>query len=118
MVQSRGKVYEEDHMQRSPDVVVIGGGIVGSAAAYQLAKEGLRVTLLEAESIGSGCTFHGTGLLAPYRELNLLNVDADRAISAASFKATMQLLPELSKETGIGNLMQVKEGLRVATTDE
>ena len=29
-----------------PDVLIVGGGVIGCAVAYELAKEGLRVTLL------------------------------------------------------------------------
>ena len=35
----------------NPDVVVIGGGIVGSCCAYYLAKAGLKVKLVERGSI-------------------------------------------------------------------
>ena len=46
----------------SPDVVVIGGGISGTAAAYELARHGVRVTLLEQgdlASMASGWTLAG-----------------------------------------------------------
>ena len=39
--------------QREADAVVIGGGIVGSATAYYLAKRGAKVVLLEKGSIGN-----------------------------------------------------------------
>ncbi len=38
----------------SPDIVVIGGGLVGSCITYYLAQEGVRVLLLEREGITSG----------------------------------------------------------------
>ena len=36
------------------DVVIIGGGVIGSVAAYVLAKAGLRVLVIERRDIGSG----------------------------------------------------------------
>ena len=44
------------HMDKTADVIIVGGGIVGCAAAYYLAKRGIsRVTVLEAaKSIGNG----------------------------------------------------------------
>src|SRR3977135_2681656 len=40
----------------SADVVVAGGGIMGCALAYQLAKRGVDVVLLERETLGSQST--------------------------------------------------------------
>ena len=51
-------------MTKSPDVVVIGAGIIGCAVAYYLAREGATVTLLEREAIGSGASAHATGSLS------------------------------------------------------
>ena len=41
-------------MPQTFDVVVIGGGIMGCSAAFQLAQRGLKVALLEKSSIGMG----------------------------------------------------------------
>lgn len=45
------------------DVVIIGGGIVGLASAYQLAKEGLSVTVLERGLCGMEASWAGAGVL-------------------------------------------------------
>ena len=46
---------------RHPDVVVVGAGIVGAACAVALAREGLRVTIIDADFPGSGTTGVGMG---------------------------------------------------------
>lgn len=46
----------------NPDVIIVGGGITGCAAAYELGKRGVKVTLLERENLhamGSGWTLAG-----------------------------------------------------------
>jgi len=62
------------------DAVIIGGGIVGCLAAYLLAKEGLKVTIIEADSVGShasGFAFgelndlEGSGIPDPLLEFSL-----------------------------------------------
>ena len=35
------------------DVIIVGGGIIGCLTAYLLAREGLKVTIIEADSVGS-----------------------------------------------------------------
>jgi glycine oxidase len=49
----------------APDVIVIGGGAIGTSITYQLAKRGVRVTLLERSRIGCGATGASAGLLMP-----------------------------------------------------
>jgi D-hydroxyproline dehydrogenase subunit beta len=46
-----------------PDVLIVGGGIVGAACALALAEGGCRVTLLEAEGLGGGATAAAMGHL-------------------------------------------------------
>ena len=46
------------------DVAVIGAGVIGCSVAYYLAREGIKVALLERESIGSGSSAHATGFIS------------------------------------------------------
>lgn len=46
------KIHSDEVLPRSADVVIIGGGIVGTATAYYLARRGLSVALLEKGYVG------------------------------------------------------------------
>ena len=46
-----------------PDVAVVGGGFTGASTAYQLARRGLQVVLLEADRIGNGASGRTGGLV-------------------------------------------------------
>ncbi|HKN61217.1 MAG TPA: FAD-dependent oxidoreductase [Candidatus Acidoferrales bacterium] len=48
-------------MSITTDVVVVGAGIVGAACAFELAKEGLRVSVVDGGFIGGGATGAGMG---------------------------------------------------------
>ncbi len=52
-------------MARTPDVVVVGGGVVGTALAWRLAKDGRSVVLLERGEIGREATWAAGGILTP-----------------------------------------------------
>jgi len=43
------------------DAIVLGGGLMGAASAYFLARRGVRVTLLERNRVGSGATVASFG---------------------------------------------------------
>lgn len=47
----------------APDVAVIGGGVVGTAAAAHLAGQGARVTLYEREAIAAGASGRNSGVV-------------------------------------------------------
>jgi glycine oxidase len=66
------------------EVVVVGSGIIGLSVAYELARRGARVTVLDARAAGLGATQASAGVLAPYIEapsetpLRALGVDSLR----------------------------------------
>jgi glycine oxidase len=50
----------------SPSVIVVGAGVIGCAVAYELAKAGARVQVLEPRAPGQGATRASAGVLCPY----------------------------------------------------
>ena len=103
-------------MTESADVVVIGAGVVGCSVAYYLAREGVNVTLLEREAIGSGASAHATG------SLSLLGAEfspgASFQMARASYAEFPQLVTELEAATGMDLLYQRRPSLRLALDDE
>ena len=57
--------YPKLRGSHTADVVVIGGGLTGAAAAYVLAAGGLDVVLVEAGRVASGSTAGSVGALVP-----------------------------------------------------
>ena len=103
-------------MPETAEVVVIGAGVVGCSVAYYLAREGVSVTLLEREAIGSGASAHATG------SLSLLGAEfspgASFEIARASYAEFPQIVPELESATGMDLLYQRRPSLRLALDDE
>src|SRR4029453_671282 len=54
-------VGSDENLPKSVDVVVIGGGIAGSAAAYALARKGLSVALLDKGRVAGEQTSRNWG---------------------------------------------------------
>jgi glycine oxidase len=53
----------------SPDVAIVGGGIVGLVCAWRARLQGLSVTLLERDHVGGGTSHVAAGMLAPVSEV-------------------------------------------------
>jgi len=53
---------------RSPDAVIIGGGVIGCVTAWELAQRGLSITLLERGTPGRESTWAAGGMLSPLAE--------------------------------------------------
>ncbi len=52
-------------LTNEPDVLVIGGGVIGVCTAYYAAQAGRKVTLVESEDVGSGCSWGNAGWIVP-----------------------------------------------------
>ena len=74
----------------SPDVIVVGAGIVGAACAYELAAAGADVLVLERAAVGGGVTAAGMGHLVVMDDTR-----AEFALSAWSRQLWNDLAPRL-----------------------
>ncbi len=94
------------------DIVVVGGGIAGCAIAYECARRGAAVTLLERDFVGSGATGAAAGMLAPQAEAERPGPALDFGLaSRGMFK---DLLADLREETGMRVDMDLDGILRLA----
>ena len=97
-------------MKRQARVVVIGGGIVGCATLYHLAKLGCTDALLiERSELTSGSTWHAAG------GFPTLNADTNMA---ALQGYTIRLYRELEELSGQSCSLHHVGGLTLATTPE
>lgn len=74
---------------QTADVVIVGGGYTGLAAALKLAGQGARVVLLEAGEIGHGCSGRNGGQVNP--GLKALPDDVEAHFGAARGKRMNQM---------------------------
>ncbi len=49
----------------APTIAIIGAGIVGACAAHALIRRGARVTLIDRDEPGHGCSFGNSGAISP-----------------------------------------------------
>ncbi len=65
-VSSHGKLATPVTSSHSSNILVIGAGIVGCAVAYELARRGASVQVIDDRPPGMGATQASAGMLAPY----------------------------------------------------
>jgi len=100
----------------APDVIIVGGGVIGCAIAYYLAQAGVQVTILERGEVGGEASGASAGLLAPL-ELSLESSSL-LDLCLASLPLHPPLADTLREETGI-DVEYLRSGiLRVALSDE
>jgi glycine oxidase len=52
----------------SPEVAIVGAGVIGCACAYELVTAGARVSVFDLRRVGGGASHASAGVLAPYIE--------------------------------------------------
>jgi glycine oxidase len=99
-----------------PDVIVVGGGVIGWACAYYLGKGGMRVLVLDAGRRRPAASFAAAGLVAPSPQLTKPSPFATLALE--SVQALPALRDELLAASGIDIKVDVCGTLRVATNEQ
>jgi len=98
---------------QTTDVVIVGGGVIGSALAYFLRKADVEVTVLERAEIASEASSAAAGLLSPLGALTAANPFTDLVM--ASRALLLDLLPELEEVSGERTEYHRRGSLRTAS---
>ena len=99
----------------SSDVVVVGGGLVGAATAYQLARRGRSVALVDRADAGRA-TAAGAGILAPQTSATLTGDLL--ALSIAALRHYSELQADLAADGFPDTGYAQSDVLVVATADD
>jgi glycine oxidase len=103
-------------MTGNPDVLIIGGGVIGLTTAYFLAREQVQVEVVDQGDFGQESSWAGAGILPPGNpERAQSHLDQLRAHSARLFPT---LSAELRERTGIDNGYLRSGGLMLGDADE
>jgi glycine oxidase len=86
-------------MNVSTDALVVGAGIIGASIAWRLAGRGLRVTLIDAGTLGGEASWAGAGMLAPGGELDRSVAWSDFALE--SLRLYANYVAQLTVTTGL-----------------
>lgn len=94
--------------------IIVGGGIIGLSIAYELAKRGRQVTVLEQDRFGRKASWAGAGILAPANAATAIH--PKEQLEALSHQLHEQWSIELERLTGIDNGFRKCGGLYLART--
>jgi len=104
------------YMAQVHDVVVVGAGVIGCAVAYELARRGAGVLVMDSRGVGQGATQASAGMLAPYIEGYRPGVLLDLAVRSLGLYDQFMADVRADSERDVP---YVRDGsLEVATRDE
>jgi glycine oxidase len=102
-------------MGSSPDILIIGGGVIGLTTAYFLARDGAKVTIVDKGDMGQEASWAGAGILTP-AEIDSAQTPEEQFL-ARSIALFPQLSAELRERTGIDNGYMQCGGIEVVEDD-
>src|SRR5260370_19079959 len=102
-------------MSKHPDVLVIGGGVIGLTTAYYLSERGASVSGVAQGALGHASSWAGAGILTPVKlKPGMPLLEHLKALGS-------QMYPDLSKrlkeQTGIDNGYLISGGLELPVAE-
>jgi glycine oxidase len=97
------------------DVIIAGGGVIGASIAWRLARNRLRVLLLDARAIGSEASSAAAGMLAPGGEFDQPSPLLDFAIG--SLGRYQSFVAEIEADSGLPVEFRRTGAIQIALTD-
>jgi glycine oxidase len=98
-----------------PDVVIVGGGIVGMATAHYLARAGVPSVVVERDAIASHASGYAYGGLSPLSGFAIPGPLAE--VAQEGMRLHRELAETIVEETGIGIDFRVRPSLALALTE-
>jgi glycine oxidase len=93
-------------MPEHPDVLVIGGGVIGLTTAWYLAREGVRTAVIDQGDFGQESSWAGAGILPPAPAAAPSTLQAGDPLALLRLRSAV-LFPEISAQlreiTGLDN---------------
>ncbi len=102
-------------MSNASQVVIVGGGAAGCAAAWHLAREGVDVTIVEREGIGTQASGYSAGGLNPLQGAGIPGPLGPLAIE--SYRMHLASWEELRADSGVDFHAQVISMVHVALAE-
>jgi glycine oxidase len=99
----------------SRDIVVIGAGVIGCAVAYELARRGASVEIVDDRAAGMGATQASAGLLAPFIEGHRDSLLLD--LGVRSLELYDEFVARVVADSGVAVPYRRTGTLNVATED-
>ena len=95
------------------NVVIVGGGVIGLAAAWRLAREGASVTVIDRDKVGRSASWVAAGMLAPISEAAFDDHEYVR-FARASMARFPSFLDELQRDADMPVALDARGTLVVA----
>lgn len=102
-------------MKSHPDILIVGGGVIGLTTALNLALQRVSVTVVDRQSIGCEASWAGAGMLPPGKSANACTAEA--RLRAYSHDLWGELSEQLRHRTGIDNGFRRCGAIEVAGGD-
>lgn len=98
-------------MAKTTDVITIGAGVIGCSIAFELTKQKIKVTVIEAGEVGKEASWASAGIISAPHIIHLEgNVSSLIELGKQSYKMYPQFIKELKENTKI-NPECVKSGM-------